>query len=126
MRVTVSASRAADWRCPYCHAHLAREGATAAVCGGCRTPYHADCLRELGRCGLLGCARPLAPARPRGVASGAAVVPLALCAALLALVTMIMCISIYRGAWPTCVPCLTGPGAIVCAFAALVAYGRFP
>lgn len=60
VRISVEA-RSGEARCPYCHQEL--PGDEREACEGCATPYHAECLRELGRCALPGC---LAPVPPRG------------------------------------------------------------
>lgn len=49
-----------DERCLYCRDALDGSGVR---CGGCAAGYHAPCARELGRCGTLGCARPLSGRR---------------------------------------------------------------
>ena len=48
-------TRAGELRCPLCRDRLGRRQAQA--CPSCETPYHAACLRELGGCGTLGCAK---------------------------------------------------------------------
>lgn len=39
-------------RCPYCHDGLS---GTLLACETCRTPFHAECCRELRRCTTVGC-----------------------------------------------------------------------
>lgn len=60
VRISVEA-RSGEARCPYCHQELPAD--EREVCGGCATPYHAECLRELGRCALPGCLAPVVPRR---------------------------------------------------------------
>ncbi len=45
-------------RCPYCH-DLLEEAAPQITCPGCATSHHVECVRELGRCTVFGCERPL-------------------------------------------------------------------
>jgi hypothetical protein len=45
-------------RCPYCHGSLSKKGRAARTlvsCARCRTPHHAACFAENGRCTALGC-----------------------------------------------------------------------
>lgn len=48
-------------RCPYCHDALddARASDDQVRCEGCGTAHHLACIAELGRCTVMGCARPL-------------------------------------------------------------------
>ena len=50
-------------RCPYCLDDVT--SAERVTCAGCNAPYHRECLHEeLGGCGIQGCSRPVAGARP--------------------------------------------------------------
>lgn len=51
-RVTVQ-EREGPARCGLCHADIGHE--PQETCAGCKATHHAECLRELGACGTLGC-----------------------------------------------------------------------
>lgn len=44
-------------KCPLCLARLAQDVVPDQTCGGCRVRYHVECLKELGGCTTVGCAR---------------------------------------------------------------------
>lgn len=56
---TWAARAARAVRCGYCRDRVGR----GVRCGSCGAVYHADCRRQLGRCGTLGCAPAAPPAQ---------------------------------------------------------------
>ena len=62
VNVSARAARPASDRCPYCHRALGVSGdgrrgrpGPPILCARCGTGHHRDCLREHGRCTVLGC-----------------------------------------------------------------------